>query len=104
MPPASAAPALLIATRPAALVTAPWPATIRYRGPLLDYGNVMIVEPSSGYLLVLAGLARSMAKPAMLSRRVRRSGLWAGAETDGTIDFPPTDKKAVAQAERKRFI
>jgi septal ring factor EnvC (AmiA/AmiB activator) len=51
-----ARPGLLIATRPAALVTAPWPATIRYRGPLLDYGNVMILEPATGYLLVLAGL------------------------------------------------
>lgn len=49
-------PGLTIATRPRALVTAPWPATIRYRGPLLDYGNVMILEPGGGYLLVLAGL------------------------------------------------
>lgn len=49
-------PGLLVATRPAALVTAPWPATIRYRGPLLDYGNVMILEPARGYLLVLAGM------------------------------------------------
>ena len=49
-------PGILIATRTAALVTAPWPATIRYRGPLLDYGNVMIVEPAAGYLLVLAGI------------------------------------------------
>lgn len=50
-------PGLVVATEPGALVTLPWPATIRYRGPLLDYGNVMIVEPASGYLLVLAGLA-----------------------------------------------
>lgn len=49
-------PGLVIATAPAALVTTPWPATIRYRGPLLDYDNVMIVEPAKGYLLVLAGL------------------------------------------------
>ncbi|MDV7270556.1 peptidoglycan DD-metalloendopeptidase family protein [Thioclava sp. A2] len=47
---------LILATAPLALVRAPWPATIRYRGPLLDYGNVMILEPSEGYLLVLAGL------------------------------------------------
>ncbi|MGC9370669.1 MAG: murein hydrolase activator EnvC family protein [Paracoccaceae bacterium] len=52
-----ARPGLLIATRPRALVTAPAPATIRYRGPLLDYGNVMILEPAAAYLLVLAGLA-----------------------------------------------
>ncbi|MFN6951972.1 MAG: murein hydrolase activator EnvC family protein [Albidovulum sp.] len=50
-------PGLLIATRPGALVTLPWAATVRYRGPLLDYGNVMIAEPASGYLLVLAGMA-----------------------------------------------
>jgi len=49
-------PGLVIATEPRALVTTPWPATIRYRGPLLDYGNVMILEPGDGYLLVLAGL------------------------------------------------
>lgn len=49
-------PGVIIATEPNALVTTPWPATIRYRGPLLDYGNVMILEPGDGYLLVLAGL------------------------------------------------
>ncbi len=49
-------PGLALATQPRALVTAPWPATIRYRGPLLDYGNVMILEPGDGYLLVLAGM------------------------------------------------
>jgi septal ring factor EnvC (AmiA/AmiB activator) len=49
-------PGLTLATAPGALVTSPWPATIRYRGPLLDYGNVMILEPGDGYLLVLAGL------------------------------------------------
>lgn len=49
-------PGISIATRPRALVTAPWAGTIRYRGPLLDYGNVMILEPGSGYLIVLGGL------------------------------------------------
>lgn len=49
-------PGLVMATRPLALVKAPWPATIRYRGPLLDYGNVMILEPAEDHLLVLAGL------------------------------------------------
>lgn len=51
-----ARPGLLLATRPRALVTAPTAATIRYRGPLLDYGNVIILEPQAGTLFVLAGL------------------------------------------------
>ena len=50
-------PGLTLATAPRALVTAPWPATIRFRGPLLDYGNVIILEPGEGYLLIVAGLA-----------------------------------------------
>lgn len=49
-------PGIVLATRPAALVTAPWAGTIRYRGPLVDYGNVMVLEPDEGYLIVLAGL------------------------------------------------
>jgi murein hydrolase activator len=49
-------PGVTLATQARALVTAPWPATIRFRGPLLDYGNVMILEPGDGYLLVLSGM------------------------------------------------
>jgi murein hydrolase activator len=49
-------PGVTLATRPGALVTAPHAVTIRYLGPLLDYGNVMMVEPGDGYLIVLAGL------------------------------------------------
>ncbi len=49
-------PGILFSTRPRALVTAPWSGTIRYRGPLLDYGNVIILEPGSDYLLIFSGL------------------------------------------------
>ncbi|SES05672.1 Septal ring factor EnvC, activator of murein hydrolases AmiA and AmiB [Tranquillimonas rosea] len=49
-------PGWLLATTPGALVTTPWPATVRYRGPLLDYGNVIVLEPTAGYLMVFAGL------------------------------------------------
>lgn len=49
-------PGVLIATRPAALVTTPLAATIRYQGPLLDYGTVAILEPAADALLILAGL------------------------------------------------
>jgi septal ring factor EnvC (AmiA/AmiB activator) len=33
-------------------------ATLRFRGPLLDYGTVAILEPAPGTLFVLAGLAQ----------------------------------------------
>ncbi|EBA17549.1 hypothetical protein RSK20926_07422 [Roseobacter sp. SK209-2-6] len=52
-----ARPGLLVAARPRALVTSPTAATIRYRGPLLDLGNVMILEPQPETLFILSGLA-----------------------------------------------
>ncbi|TCS65285.1 septal ring factor EnvC (AmiA/AmiB activator) [Primorskyibacter sedentarius] len=50
-------PGVVIGTAPRALVTIPTAATIRYVGPLLDYGLVTILEPQADLLIVLAGLA-----------------------------------------------
>ena len=50
-------PGVIVAARPRALVTAPAAATILFRGPLLDYGNVVILEPAADVLFVIAGLA-----------------------------------------------
>ncbi len=50
-------PGVIIAARPRALVTTPAAATILFRGPLLDYGNVIILEPAADVLFVIAGLA-----------------------------------------------
>lgn len=49
-------PGVVLATRPRAIVTSPTAATIRYRGPLLELGNVMILEPQPGLLFVFSGL------------------------------------------------
>jgi septal ring factor EnvC (AmiA/AmiB activator) len=76
-------PGILVATRPAALVTTPWPATIRYRGPLLDYGNVMILEPAQGYLLVLAGMGSVFGNTGDVLAAGAPVGLMGGA--DGVV-------------------
>lgn len=73
-------PGIVIATAPAALVTTPWPATIRYRGPLLDYGNVMIVEPARGYLLVFAGLDQVFGEVGDVLAAREPVGLMGGSE------------------------
>jgi septal ring factor EnvC (AmiA/AmiB activator) len=49
-------PGLLLAAPAQALVTAPSAATVRYVGTLLDYGNVIVLEPQADYLLIMAGL------------------------------------------------
>lgn len=40
-----------------AQVSAPWDGTVRFAGPLIDYGQVVVLEPEEGTLIVLAGLA-----------------------------------------------
>ena len=39
-----------------AQVAAPWDGTVRYAGPLIDYGQVVVLEPEAGTLIVFAGL------------------------------------------------
>ncbi|MAN54880.1 MAG: peptidase M23 [Paracoccus sp.] len=73
-------PGWVIATAPAALVTTPWPATIRYRGPLLDYGNVMILEPARGYLLIFAGMAQVFGEIGDVLKAGDPVGLMGGKE------------------------
>ncbi|MDA8746838.1 peptidoglycan DD-metalloendopeptidase family protein [Litoreibacter sp.] len=55
-------PGLTLALPSQTLVTAPWPTTVRYAGPLLNYGSVVILEPGKGYLLILAGLGQPLVK------------------------------------------
>lgn len=85
-------PGITFATQARALITSPWPATIRYRGPLLDYGNVMIVEPGDGYLLVLAGLDVLYGEVGEVVSAGAPLGLMGGAAA-ATEEFmtPPAD-------------
>ena len=71
-------PGLILATHPRALVTSPAAATIRFRGPLLDYGNVLILEPAPGVLFVLAGLAESFGGPGQVVPEGAPVGLMGG--------------------------
>lgn len=78
-------PGLVIATRAQALVTAPWPGTVRYRGPFLDYGNVMILEPGPGYLLILAGLGTLYGEVGEVVGAGAPLGLMGGTDTAGDL-------------------
>ena len=71
-----------LATRATALVSSPWAATIRYRGPLLDYGNVMIIEPGGGYLVILAGLDKVYGEVGEVIAKGAPLGLMGGAEPE----------------------
>jgi septal ring factor EnvC (AmiA/AmiB activator) len=52
---------LVLTTRAQALVTSPAAGTLRHSGPLLDLGEVVILEPRAGVLVILAGLSQTHA-------------------------------------------
>ncbi|MGA9435028.1 MAG: peptidase M23 [Roseobacter sp.] len=51
-----ARPGIIVESAPRAIVTSPVAATLRYVGPLLDFGEVVILEPQADVLFVFAGL------------------------------------------------
>ena len=77
-------PGVIIAARPRALVTTPAAATILFRGPLLDYGNVIILEPAADVLFVIAGLEEVFGEAGQVIPQGSPIGLLGG-------DVPNTD-------------
>ncbi|MFV0333958.1 MAG: murein hydrolase activator EnvC family protein [Tropicimonas sp.] len=76
-------PGLIVATLPGALVSAPAEGTIRYVGPLLDYGNVMILEPADGFLLVFAGMGTVYGENGEVVREGAALGVMGGEAEAG---------------------
>ncbi|MEM7320426.1 MAG: peptidase M23 [Pseudomonadota bacterium] len=70
---------VILATRSRALVTSPTASTIRYLGPLLDLGNVVILEPQPDLLFILSGLAEVFGEPGQVIPQGAPVGLMGGA-------------------------
>ena len=75
-------PGLILATEPRAIVTAPWAMTVRYAGPLLNYGNVAILEPEGDYMLILAGMGQLYVRAGDLLTAGAPVGLMGGTAPD----------------------
>ncbi len=74
-------PGVLLATRPAALVTSPVAATIRYVGPLLDLGQVVILEPQVNSLIILTGLAQTYGTAGQVISQSEPLGIMGGGNS-----------------------
>ncbi|MDB4065236.1 peptidase M23 [bacterium] len=90
-----ARPGIILATRPGALVHAPTAATIRYVGPLLDYGNIMILEPQTDILFVFAGLNITYGKPGLIITEGTPLGLMGGLKITASADITNTGLSTV---------
>ncbi|GGL73396.1 murein hydrolase activator EnvC family protein [Wenxinia marina] len=95
-------PGIIVATPPRALVTSPAAATIRFRGPLLDYGNVLILEPAPDVLMIFAGLAESFGEAGQVVPEGAPIGLMGG-ETPG-VDAILTETRAGGGANRSETL
>ena len=97
-------PGIIIATRPRALVTAPFAATLRYRGPLLDYGNVMILEPAADVLVVFAGLAEVFGETGQVLPEGTPIGLMGGVAPEVDAILTETAQGSGAQRSETLYI
>jgi septal ring factor EnvC (AmiA/AmiB activator) len=82
-----ARPGIIIAARPRSLITTPITATVLFRGPLLDYGNVIILEPAADVMFIFAGLAEVYGEPGQVLPAGSPLGLMGGEQpsSDGNL-------------------
>lgn len=87
-------PGLVLATQAQALATSPSAATVRYVGTLLDYGNVVIIEPQAEYLLIMSGLDRVFVQTGEVVAQGAPLGLMGG-------DTPAFDRTEGSQTRQE---
>nr|WP_255670763.1 peptidoglycan DD-metalloendopeptidase family protein [Cognatishimia sp. F0-27] len=97
-------PGLVLATQPQALVTTPTAATVRYTGPLLDYGLVMILEPQADLLFVLAGLDQTFARTGEVVGAGDPVGLMGGTVLSAADIPSPSGENTGAQRSETLYI
>ena len=95
---------IVVATRPRALVSAPTPATIRYLGPLLDLGNVMILEPQPDTLFILSGLNEVFGQAGQVIPAGTPVGLMGGAEAEMGAILSTSGEGAGAERPETLYI
>ena len=78
-------PGITMRAAPLSLVTAPADAIVRYVGPFLDYGYVVVVEPDDATLVVLAGLALVRVETGQAVRRGDLIGQLGGPASAGPV-------------------
>ena len=71
-------PGVVLRAGPLSLVRAPADAAVRYAGPFLEYGYVVVLEPAPGTMVVLAGLAQLRARAGATVERGEPLGLLGG--------------------------
>jgi len=99
-----ARPGVILAARPRALVPTPTAATVLFRGPLLDYGNVVILEPDANVLFVIAGLAEVFGEAGQILPAGAPLGLMGGEQPDVDAILTDSDGSGGGQATQTLYL
>ena len=97
-------PGIIVATRAGAIVTTPTAATIRYAGPLLDMGNVIILEPQADTLFVFTGLDVVYGDAGQVIARGTPIGLMGGLQTTIGSELSPLREGAGTERTETLYI
>lgn len=97
-------PGMTLAVSAQALVTAPWPATVRYAGPLLDQGSVVILEPGKDFLLLLAGLGTPLVKEGQIVSQGDGLAIMGGNAPDSDAFLISAAKGSGGNREESLYI
>ncbi|TPE53764.1 peptidoglycan DD-metalloendopeptidase family protein [Amaricoccus solimangrovi] len=92
-------PGITMRAPPLSLVSAPADGIVRYVGPFLDYGYVVVVETDDGTLVVLAGLARVQVETGAATRRGDLLGQLGGPAYEGADASRPAPGAGLALAD-----
>lgn len=92
-------PGIVLAASPFALVSAPADALVRYAGPFLEYGYVVVLEPDPRTMIVLAGLAQLRVETGAPVRRGELLGVLGGRapNVEEYVMSPPTETGTAAR-------
>ena len=97
-------PGVIVAARPRALVTTPVAATVLFRGPLLDYGNVVILEPAQDVLFVIGGLAEVYGEAGQVLPAGAPLGLLGGETPPVDAILTQTDVTSATAASQTLYL
>lgn len=75
-------PGIVMRAAPLSIVSAPADAVVRYAGPFLEYGYVVVLEPKRDTMIVLAGLAQIQVRTGDPVERGELLGLLGGRALD----------------------
>jgi septal ring factor EnvC (AmiA/AmiB activator) len=90
---------IVVGAAPFALVSAPADGIVRYAGPFLEYGYVVVLEPDSTTMLVLAGLSRLQVANGDTVRRGDLLGLLGGREAGVEEYVMPLESDGAGNSE-----